>query len=291
MQNLIPWQTLNADLRIHRDQVVRDWVGLLDSVTGEMDCLKFLKQHAGFFFCDSARQLIAISELELGADYRPDFVVACDLSSYGFSYEFIEIQDPNEQPLKQNGQFANGVNEALSQITKWLKWLNGNRDTAKRILPSREFRRHGRLSAKYTIIAGRRKNQDTLLVDRNYHSDNFNDIQIRSFDHLTEILQERRFAPLPILASAEMDLVEPAVRNNLVNPFRMAIPSAEWRKVADMLEDDHMAAKNATILVGLASTNTRLQPFLKAWQDLPEVKRHFYLDQIDFMANLGTVRT
>ena len=217
--------------------------------------------------------------------------MTCDLSSYGFSYEFIEIQDPNEPPLKQNGQFADGVNEGLSQITKWRRWLDGNRDGAKRVLPSREFRRHGRLSAKYTIIAGRRTDRDRLLIDRNYHSDNFDDVQIRSFDRLTEILQEHSFAPLPILASAEMDQVELALRNSLVNPFRMAIPSAKRRKAAEILEDDHMSAKNAAILVELAETNTRLQPFLNAWQNLPEAIRQLYFDQIDFFLNPGKVWT
>lgn len=284
LKDLIPWQILNADLRIHRDHVVRAWVDLIDSGPGERACLKFLKEHAGLFFCDSARRLVTISELELGADYQPDFVVANDLSSYGFSYEFVELQDPKEPPLKQNGQYSDGVNEALSQITKWRRWLDGNKDTAKRILPSREFRRTGRFKPKYTIIAGRRTNEDRLLADRNYQSDNFQDISIRSFDHLTDVLRERMFAPLPILASAEMDRVELSLRNRLVNPFRTAIQSAQWRKAVEVLEDDHMAAKNAATLIALTSANNRLEPFLRAWEDLPEAKRQFYLSQINFMA-------
>jgi hypothetical protein len=147
-----------------------------------------------------------------------------------------------------------------------------------------------RFSAKYTIIAGRRKSQDRLLTERNYHTDNFDDLQIRSFDYLTEIVQERYFAPLPNLASVEMDQVSLAVRNELVNPFRMAIPSAEWRKVAAILEDDHMAAKNASILVDLVSANTRLQAFVDAWQELSEERRQVYTEQIYFMANLEPFR-
>jgi hypothetical protein len=137
MEMLIPWQALRTELRSHRDHVVQNWIELLSSGAGERDCVKFLNEHAGFFFCDSSRSLITIAELELGADFRPDFVVTHDFSSLGFSYEFIEVQDPNEQPLKTNGQFSNGLNEAIAQITKWHKWLTGNRDTAKRILPSR----------------------------------------------------------------------------------------------------------------------------------------------------------
>lgn len=284
-EDLIPWQSLNADLRIHHDHVVRDWVSLLASEPGELACLRFLKEHAALFFSDSARRLIVISELELGADFRPDFVVAHDLSSYGFSYEFIELQDPNEQPLKNNGWYSDGVNEAISQITRWRKWLAGNVDTAKRLLPSREFRRTGRLVAKYTIVAGRRKAEDRLLSDRNYQSDNFDDISIRSFDYLTDLLQERLFAPVPILASTEMDQVELVLRNRLVNPFRVAIKSSAWRRAAEILEDDHMTAKNAGTLIEMATTNSRLETFLKGWAELPEASRQFYLNQIDKIAN------
>jgi hypothetical protein len=289
METLIPWQTLRTTLRSHHDQVVQDWIELLESGAGERAGMKFLNEHAGFFFCDSSRRLITISEFELGADFRPDFVVTHDFSSFGFSYEFIEIQDPNEQPLKTDGQFSKGLNEAVAQITKWNKWLAGNKDTAKRILPSREFLRDDRLAARYTIIIGRRKNQDSLLALRNYNSDNLN-IQIRSFDYLTETLQERYFAPLPNLASFEMDQVDTVVRNKLVNPFRMAIPSAEWRRVVSTLEDRHMSAKNAATFVNVASANTRLQPFLEAWQDLSEVKRQVYLDEINFIKKLGGPR-
>lgn len=189
--------------------------------------------------------------------------------------------------MKTDGQFSRGLNEAIAHISKWHKWLAGNRDTAKRILPSREFLRDDRLAASYTIITGRRKTKDSLLALRNYHSDNSNlNIQIRSFDYMTENLQERYFAPLPNLASVEMNNVDTVVRNRLVNPFRMAIPSGEWRKVVSTLEDQHMSATNAVTFVSLASTNSRLQSFLEAWQDLPEVKRKFYLDEINFIKNL-----
>ena len=83
-----------------------------------------------------------------------------------------------------------------------------------------------------------------------------------------------------------MDHVDTVVRNKLVNPFRMATPSAEWRKVVATLEDQHMSAKNATTFVSLTSANARLKPFLDAWQHLPEVNRQFYLDEINCIKNL-----
>jgi hypothetical protein len=81
-----------------------------------------------------------------------------------------------------------------------------------------------------------------------------------------------------------MDSVSQYVRNELVNPFRTAISSADWRKAAPRLVDYHMAAKNAETLVGLASTNARLKPFLVGWNALPPEKRQFYLEQAQWLA-------
>jgi hypothetical protein len=284
MAELIPWQILRTDLRAHRDSVVRDWVQLLDDRAGEVACLNFLKNHAGFFFCDSGRRLLAISELELGADFRADFVVADDLSSYGFYYEFIEIEDPNEAPYTSKKQPSARLSGAVSQIMQWRKWLEANRESAKKILPSHEFWTNDNLPAKYTIIIGRRKDMEDWTGLRNQYSNEI-DIRIRSFDQLTEVLQEQPFGPVPNLASGEMDGVESIVRNALVNPFRTAISSAEWRKVAPRLFDYHMAAKNAETLVGLASTNARLVSFLADWEALPAEKRDFYLEQTQWLAN------
>jgi hypothetical protein len=157
MAELIPWQVLRTDLRAHRDAVVNSWVQLLDGGAGERPCLDFLKDHAGFFFCDSIHRLVAISELELGADLRADFVVAYDQSSYGLYYEFIEIEDPNTNPYSAKRQPSARLSGAVSQIMQWQMWLEANRDGAKKILPSHEFWTNDRLPATYTIIIGRRK--------------------------------------------------------------------------------------------------------------------------------------
>lgn len=190
MKEPTPWQVLNTDLRDHRERVVRDWTLLLDDGAGERACLAFLRDHAGFFFCDSARRLMAISELELGADFRPDFVVANDLSSYGLFYEFIEVEDPNENAMNSKAQPSARLNAAISQVQRWRLWLDANRAIAKKVLPSREFWKRDRLAARYTIIIGRRRDADEWSFLRNYYSDQLG-IQIRSFDHLTDTLTER----------------------------------------------------------------------------------------------------
>lgn len=283
MAELIPWQILRADLRAHRDSVVRDWMQLLDSRAGERACVAFLKDHAGFFFCDSFRRLVAIAEMELGADLRADFVVGFDQSSYGFYYEFIEIEEPDTNPYTEKGQPSARLNGAVSQVMQWQSWLDANREAAKKILPSHEFWTNDRLPIIYTIIIGRRNDAVDYTKLRNYYSDMVN-IQIRSFDHLTEVVQEGVFSPVPILASSEMDAVDPVVRNRLVNPFRTAITSADWRKAAPRLADYHMAAKNAEILVGLTSTNARLEPFLTDWKGFQVDERRFYLEQAQWAA-------
>ncbi len=285
MAELVPWQVLSSDLRSHRDAVANDWVRLLDSGEGERACVKFLHEHAGFFFCDSGRRLLAISELELGADFRPDFVVATDMSSSGLVYEFIEIEDPNQNPFTLAGQPSARLNGAVNQIIGWDTWIRGNQQLAKKLLPSREFWTHDRLVVRYTIITGRRAQHEKWTHSRNLFSDRV-DVQIRSFDHLTDELLERYFAPFPNLASVEMDNADEFVRNQLVNPFRRAISSAVWREAALKLHDDHMNAKNIDLLVSLASTSDRLAPFLQDWGSLPVEKRSFYINQLKFIQNL-----
>src|SRR5437016_610377 len=94
----VGWFSLNYELAAHYHNVMDDWEQLLDNKSlNESDYLAFLRDHAGFVFNDSCRQLVSISELELGADLRVDFVLANDNSSYGFQYELVELESPHER--------------------------------------------------------------------------------------------------------------------------------------------------------------------------------------------------
>lgn len=275
---MIPWQILRTELKIHHKNVVQDWTKLLDSGVGELECLAFLRENAGFFFCNDGRSLVAIAELEFGADFRPDFVVAHDMSSYGFLYEFIEIESPTESAFVSKSAPSARLNSAVGQISQWQLWLQGNREQARKILPSSEFWRRDRLAAAYTIVIGRREDGEDFNHLRNHYADKV-DVQIRSFDYLTERARERTFAPVPILSSVEMDAVDPNLRNELANPFRKAISSGVWRANAPKLSDYHMVARNARTLVNIAQTSDRQASFVKDWEALPEETRNFYIAQ------------
>jgi hypothetical protein len=138
---------------------------------------------------------------------------------------------------------------------------------------------------KYTVIIGRRNDEAELAHMRNKYSD-MTDVQIRSFDYLTDMLSERMFSPVPILSSMEMNQVEPRLRNELVNPFRKAIPSGEWRKLTPKLDLDHMSAKNIDLLINATTCNYRLAPFLEDWERLPEEKRRLEWEKVARQLNI-----
>src|SRR5688572_16839666 len=139
MSDIVPWSVLHTDLRKHHRAVIDAWTSLLDTSPGERECLQFIRDHAGFLLCDSWRALIAVAELEFGADLRPDFVVAHDRSSAGFVYELIEIEEPGSKAFVAKGSPSARLSSAVGQIQQWQLWLQGNRDAARKILPSNEL--------------------------------------------------------------------------------------------------------------------------------------------------------
>jgi hypothetical protein len=92
------WSLLNVERRGLLKQVVRKWKRLVENK--ELDELayhKFLEDHAGLFFSNPMGTYIVISNLQLGADFKPDLVVVSDNESYGFRYELIELESPHER--------------------------------------------------------------------------------------------------------------------------------------------------------------------------------------------------
>jgi hypothetical protein len=84
------------------EEVARAWEKLLGNTRlKELAYHRFLENHAGLFFSDP-RTYIVISNLEMGADLKPDLVVVSDNQSYGFRYELIELESPHDQPFTPN---------------------------------------------------------------------------------------------------------------------------------------------------------------------------------------------
>lgn len=271
-EKFISWDTLKDPENIgHYRSVCTEWRALLNSSTEkEMAYLKYLHEHAGFFFHNSRNRLLSISEFEFGSDLRADFVVCEDRASYGFEYEFIEIESPNDNIYTARGNPSAALTTAVNQIQQWRHWLISHREEAKKILPSKSFIVTDQPAFKYTIIIGRRNFSADYLHMRNMFAEQMN-IQIRSFDYLTDKLLQRRFDDIPIICSCEFETLDLTTKNQLANPFFTSLKSAEWRKIvkAPSFDTVHMMANNAAIILQNKKANSRLAGFINDWNNLP----------------------
>lgn len=88
---------------------------------------RFLVQHLG----GGAGRWV-IPQKRLGAEYVPDFVIG-ERSSSGFGWQFVELQSPKASLfVKSTGRQSKQLDEGLRQINDWRRWLDNNRDYARR---------------------------------------------------------------------------------------------------------------------------------------------------------------
>ena len=274
--SFVSWSMLRSKkLSSHYQRVCRQWKAILsDDDLTEPAYLKWLHENAGFVFHDGCYRLITISEFEFGADLRADFVICADRASYGFEYEFIEVESPWDPVFTKKGVPSPNLTEAINQIQKWRLWLDANRPEAKRVLPSKTFIVSDQPAFKFTIVIGRRQEKDEWVHMRNQLAERMN-IEIRTFDYLTDRLSKRMFFDVPIICSSEFDELPFALKNALASPFFTALRSSIWRKLvkAPNFSSHHMIANNATELLGALSHNSGYTKYLTAWNALPDAVR------------------
>lgn len=275
------WNALRTALPFYRDYIKKEWESLLTaSARDERKVLQFLQENAGFFFCDSQRKLIAISELEMAADYRPDFVIPFDRSSQGYSYHLIECEKPGSHPFTKTGKPSAELMEAYRQILEWKQWILSYRTMAKEIFPSSDFLLYDQLHVEYTIIIGRREQLAEHVHIRNQIAKEWK-VEIRSFDALTDHLCSHPFFGIPNLSSSEMNSIDNNKKNAIVNPFRKAIPSGSWRRMAPQLKQSHTSANSLDTIIAGAHIHDELHSaFMKDLEHVPTTVSEQLLDEI-----------
>lgn len=73
-----------------------------------------------------------LSHKRLGSEYVPDFVIG-ERSSGGFEWQFVELQSPRARLfVKSSGRQSPHLDEGIRQIQEWRRWLDDNRDYARR---------------------------------------------------------------------------------------------------------------------------------------------------------------
>jgi hypothetical protein len=73
-----------------------------------------------------------LSQKRLGSEFVTDFVIG-ERSSDGFEWQFVELQSPKARLfVPSSGRQSEQLDEGIRQILEWRRWLDDNRDYARR---------------------------------------------------------------------------------------------------------------------------------------------------------------
>jgi hypothetical protein len=275
-QGLIPWVALTRPegARILR-KLLAKWEAILGNKSNREEVYQqFIAENAGLFF---GHKSVVISKVPMGADHVTDFVIARDAASYGFAYEFVELESPHTPAYTRKGHPSARLTMAVQQVTNWKRWLDANRGEAKKIFPSKPFKLYDSPTFAFTIYIGRSDNLDESLARRNQYASDLN-VSIHGFDHLTRRLREPEVGVFPLIFSSEMDSIQPDIRNELANPFTSAYSWGDWREIvkSPKFSDDHMIANNWEILLKHRIHSRAHEKFLALLSRLPAEQKKFY---------------
>ncbi len=221
------WESL-VRLPLYR-KILDDWCALLNNnQLKEGAYHDFLAANPAIFLM-GRNAYLAISKLKLGSEYETDFVVVTEGYSDGTMYELIEIESPHTVLFDKSGKPTAKFNAALQQIRDWRRFLMHNKSILHRMLPTINTRIVSDSRFRFKIIIGRRTDDLEVLEKRRQISEEVN-IEIISFDRLTEIAHNRSFFwNYSDIFSAEMDRLDPEKKNELANPFAQCISDSQWK--------------------------------------------------------------
>jgi hypothetical protein len=257
------WSLLNKDTRIV-SEIVLNWKELLSNKHLKEEAYhQFLAEHAGIFFGSPGGCYTCASKVDLGSDHQTDFVVPHDEGSYGFIYEFIEIESPHSPAFTSKGAPSQRLVNAIQQVTNWRDWLAANMTQTRKLFPSKMLHVYNKARFNFTIYISRRAElagSDHLRMQQEIA----HNISIRSFDRLTEWAESRPYLDESCLYSAEENRLGQGERNELANPFYVAMTGKEWKELVSESEFHvaHMYANNAPLLLNVRRYNQYADRFL-----------------------------
>lgn len=251
------WQSLEDRNKAIHEKVINNWQALINANHKESVYQDFLSQHAGFFF-SHYDSYITISKLKLGSEFEADFVNVHDKWSDGIQYEFIEIEKPGSSLFTKAGVPSKDFNNALQQIRDWKRFLIDDKSFFRKFLPGNNTRVIKDSLLRFTIIIGRRTENEFINDKRSQIASEAN-IKIRSFDYLTDILKRRKFFNLPFLDSYLGDDVE----NLLESPFTIAMTDSKWKNFCrnGIITKNHFYKDNIAEIINLTENNALFKDF------------------------------
>lgn len=259
-------------LRSHKKQIIEEWKKILaNPETNEQICSKFIKENAGFFFWD-LKGGFSISELQLGKDFRLDFVRVKDRYSLGAEYTLIELETPNDKVFKKGSYYkpTKRLEGALAQIRAWDIWLKSYTKLANETFPASHTNLTHEATYKYQIIIGRRSKDPKVLEQLKYYEKEYN-VEIRSFDYLTTDCLEPSFYMNFYKAYDGLVKIPVEKGNKYQNPFYKSYSSKNWTEMVrhDDFNSAHMISRNLDLLLEKRKYNdSRLKKFIEDYHNL-----------------------
>lgn len=251
------------------ESIRNQWVDMLkDKTLGEEVYQQFLTEHAGFFFSRhmGGEDQLVIAKVRLGSEFTTDFVIATSVRSLGVNYTLIEIESPHSPAYTAAGVPSSRLNTAVQQVQDWQRWIERNREEAKRLFPSKQFIRGDDPNFSYMVVIGRRENLRGNESKRNHYSKSLG-INIRTFDYFTDEVLSRRFLSFTWISHDLVPVISEQDNNNFTNPFYIAYSDPEWRKIAREGEynSSHVIAVNFDLLMKNRRYNTIAQAGFEAY--------------------------
>ena len=134
-----------------------------------------LVQPGGHYWC--------LDRPKLGAEYIPDFLLA-SITSVGFKWVSIELENPNEKALTRAGLPAKKLAEALGQVRDWRMWLTDNVAYAREERGLKDI--DGNCEA--FVIIGRRSSLDPKQIKK-YRALSADGVTVMSYDRLHDTIR------------------------------------------------------------------------------------------------------
>ena len=224
-------------------KIKKEWLALLnDKTLKERDYHKFLKNHPAFLLIPlfGFECYVVINKLKLGSELETDFVIVKEGYSDGTKYNLIEIKSPHAKLFNKDGTYSKDLNKALTQVSAWQRWLIANRTQMKKLLPSGSTRVQRNSNLTYTILIGRRSNNEEENEQRESAAKNHK-VNIVSYDRLTDFLNKPYHLNSNWIYSTEMEKhVSDADKRKLINPLYVCTSDSEWKKISPSLSHTHI---------------------------------------------------
>lgn len=173
----------------------------------ETDILDFInKRTKAFYFIGSIfnyydfghHEAFIFPEFQLGNQYKVDYLLIGKNSS-GYSFIFIELEDPLKQITLKNGNSGNSLRKGIDQTKDWKRFLETNYDNFQQTLKNKyknpklqlpdEFYTFDPTRNHFVVVAGLRSNfqESTRRIAREHLSEQ--NIRILHYENLYDSAQ------------------------------------------------------------------------------------------------------